>query len=128
MKLIDVLNPPRFFSQAPLRHVRSLVACYPESRCTGLLLCYRDGTERILGQWYEDTDKRPEYDALASRDGSIMRFYLAQEDRDGILLRVGIVQDAAAAAPQADERFVDMMEGDEAYWLFTDYDDLIFAG
>ncbi|RAH66565.1 uncharacterized protein BO66DRAFT_441916 [Aspergillus aculeatinus CBS 121060] len=128
MEVIDILNPPRFFSQAPLRHIRSLVACYPESRCTGLLLCYRDGTERILGQWYEDADKRPEYDALAFRDGSILRFYFAQEDRDGILLRVGIVQDAAtaaAAAPQADERFVDMMEG--VYWLFTDYADIIFA-
>ncbi|PYI24704.1 hypothetical protein BO99DRAFT_2272 [Aspergillus violaceofuscus CBS 115571] len=125
MEVIDILNPPRFFSQAPFRHVRSLVACYLESRCTGLLLCYHDGTERILGQWYEDTDARPKYETSAFRDGSILRFYFANENGYDLLIRVRVVQDAA---PQADERFCDMMDGDEIYWLFTNYADVIFGG
>ena len=79
----------QFSSQATLENVSSLEICCLGVRCTGMILTYLDGHQRVLGQWRE---YEPSKHAIIRTLGPIyrqgLRFYLANNHGYSYLERV----------------------------------------
>ncbi|PYH92693.1 hypothetical protein BO71DRAFT_485219 [Aspergillus ellipticus CBS 707.79] len=113
-----------FSSQASFANVQSLKACYLESRCTGLLLQYNDGTKMVLGQWYESTLIQADKRDINFQHGDTLRFYFHEQNEDQVLTSIESLRGAGNL--ESNLFSIDIIHGAEIIWLFSNFSDIIF--
>ncbi|BCR83524.1 uncharacterized protein ACHE_10926S [Aspergillus chevalieri] len=116
-----------FASQASLKNVISLKACYVGSRCKGMLLVYKGDTTCTLGQWYENTQAQPDVQEIYFQHDNVLRFHLMQgKGNKQFLARVESLPKVFPL--DTSDKCIDMVYGDDIVWLFSEYSDIIFRG
>ncbi|KAL4887995.1 hypothetical protein BDV59DRAFT_189550 [Aspergillus ambiguus] len=110
-----------FISQAPLKNIRAVQACYQGSRCKGMLLTYNDDTTYTLGQWYESTHTPFDTKVVFFKRDRYLRFYFKQHGENLILSRVESLRGASAQ----ESNIVDAVYGTNITWLFSEFCDII---
>lgn len=108
----DDYDPRHLFaSQALLRDIQVLKACYVKSRCTGMLIIYEDDTRSVLGQWYESTDVQPETKTLSFQPDHVLRFHMSDDSKGPVLLRVESLPSSSPSVLEDIENTLDVVYG-----------------
>ncbi|RAL06392.1 uncharacterized protein BO80DRAFT_420688 [Aspergillus ibericus CBS 121593] len=114
-----------FSSQASLKDIERIEACYVDSRCTGMLLHYNNGRRRILGQWYESTYIQTDIQAISLPKNASLRFLLTRKGHRQLVTHVSALACAAPGGREA--KFIDIAYGDVMVWMFSGNSDAILC-
>ena len=103
-----------FASQASLKNIISLKACYVGSRCKGMLIIYKGDTRCTLGQWYENTQAQPDVQEIHFQHENVLRFHL-MEDNDNNQFLTQVESLSRGSLLETSDKFIDMVFGVSAH-------------
>ncbi|KAK2778754.1 hypothetical protein FQN53_001651 [Emmonsiellopsis sp. PD_33] len=114
-----------FLSRASLSDIRGIETCSIGSRCTGMMITYTNGTQEVLGQWYESLPSRHTIIYATNNEKSFekVHFKLSYESGYTVLREVTLLP----VSGNFNGIVKDVSYGDTIIWWYSQSSDVILS-